>query len=214
MPLTAGARALSEAVSHPLAQHSRSVAELATVVAGELGLDDEARQDVEIAALMHDIGKLGLMDELIDKSEGLTAAELDLVRMHPLRGQEMLERVGGRLARVGRIVRACHERWDGRGYPDGLVGEEIPLAARIVFCCDAYDAMVSERPYSRPLTRSGAVAELWACAGTQFDPEVVAAVVRSLPQVADGTFGVSAAGAPSASEAADAGRGAMADPPR
>ena len=211
MPLTAGALALSEAVSHPLAQHSRAVAELAGAVASELGLDDETRQDLEIAALMHDIGKLGLMDELLDKPEGLTPGELELVRMHPVRGQEMLERAGGRFTQVGRIVRACHERWDGRGYPDGLAGEEIPLPARIVFCCDAYDAMVSERPYSQPLTRSRAVAELWACAGTQFDPEVVAAVVRSLPRVADGASTPRVSGDPSATDAAGAGLSAVAD---
>ena len=94
----------------------------------------------------------------------------------------MLDRVGGLLARVGEIVRSCHERWDGRGYPDGLAGEQIPLAARIVFACDAYNAMTTDRPYRAAMSREAAVAELRANTGTQFDPKVVAALIEVVEQ--------------------------------
>jgi HD-GYP domain-containing protein (c-di-GMP phosphodiesterase class II) len=99
------------------------------------------------------------------------------MRTHTLEGQRMLERVGGVLARVGVVVRASHERWDGSGYPDGLAGEAIPLAARIVSACDAYNAMTTDRSYRRALPTADAIAELERCAGTDFDPQVVAALV-------------------------------------
>jgi HD-GYP domain-containing protein (c-di-GMP phosphodiesterase class II) len=94
----------------------------------------------------------------------------------------MLDRVGGLLGRVGEIVRSCHERWDGAGYPDGLAGEEIPLAARIVFACDAYNAMTTDRPYRAAGTTEDAVAELVANTGTQFDPKVVTALINVVEQ--------------------------------
>jgi HD-GYP domain-containing protein (c-di-GMP phosphodiesterase class II) len=90
----------------------------------------------------------------------------------------MLDQVGGLLAEVGRIVRSCHERWDGAGYPDGLAGEEIPLAARLVCCCDAFSAMTTDRPYRLARSREAALDELHACSGTQFDPLVVEALAR------------------------------------
>ena len=94
----------------------------------------------------------------------------------------MLDRVGGLLGRVGEIVRSCHERWDGSGYPDGLTGEEIPLAARIVFCCDAYNAMTTDRAYRKAHVTGGGLAELRANAGTQFDPHVVGLCVAVVDQ--------------------------------
>ena len=97
---------------------------------------------------------------------------------HTIEGQLMLERVGGLLGEVGRLVRSCHERWDGRGYPDGLVGDETPRVARIVCCCDAFSAMTTDRPYRKALSLAEAFAELKACAGTQFDPAVVEALLR------------------------------------
>ena len=100
------------------------------------------------------------------------------MKTHTVEGQRMLERVGGVLAKVGVVVRASHERWDGGGYPDGLRGEEIPLASRIVSACDAYNAMTTDRSYRRALPISDAIAELERCSGTQFDPEVVRALVR------------------------------------
>jgi HD-GYP domain-containing protein (c-di-GMP phosphodiesterase class II) len=97
---------------------------------------------------------------------------------HTVEGQRMLQRVGGRLAEVGTVVRSCHERWDGGGYPDGLAGAEIPLAARIVCCCDAFSAMTTDRPYRKALSLDEALAELEANAGSQFDPDVVHSLLR------------------------------------
>ena len=104
---------------------------------------------------MHDVGKIAIPKEILNKPAKLTDEEFELMKSHTIEGQALLDRVGGRLARVGEIVRSCHERWDGRGYPDGLRGEEIPLAARIVFCCDAYSAMTTDRPYRAATTPRG-----------------------------------------------------------
>jgi len=160
------------------AQHSRSVVDLVDAVADELGVDRESRQELEFAAMLHDVGKIAIPKELLRKSSALTASEFEVVKSHTIEGQVLLDRIGGLLGRVGEIVRSCHERWDGRGYPDGLAGEEIPLAARIVFACDAFNAMTTDRPYRKALDRDAALKELEANAGMQFDPRVVAAVVH------------------------------------
>jgi putative nucleotidyltransferase with HDIG domain len=158
------------------ASHCRSVVELAVATAEELGLDARAQQELETAALLHDVGKIAIPKEILNKPAKLTDEEFELMKSHTVEGQALLDRVGGRLARVGEIVRSCHERWDGRGYPDGLRGEEIPLAARIVFCCDAYSAMTTDRPYRAAIAPEPALAELRANSGTQFEPLVVDAV--------------------------------------
>src|ERR687895_620187 len=160
------------------AQHSRSVVDLVDAVADELGVDRESRQELEFAAMLHDVGKISIPKELLRKPTGLTASEFEVIKSHTIEGQVILDRIGGLLARVGEIVRSCHERWDGRGYPDGLAGEEIPLAARGVFACDAYNAMTTDRPYRKALDRDAALKELHANAGMQFDPRVVAALVH------------------------------------
>jgi HD-GYP domain-containing protein (c-di-GMP phosphodiesterase class II) len=160
--------------------HQRAVAELAVAVADELGLGAAARKEVEMAAFLHDIGKVAIPETLLQRRGDLDAAERELVATHTIIGQRLLDSAGASLSGIGRIVRSCHERWDGTGYPDGLAGEDIPLAARIVACCDAYDAMISERPYSEAVTRARAIEELWSCAGTHFDPGVVAVFVRAL----------------------------------
>jgi HD-GYP domain-containing protein (c-di-GMP phosphodiesterase class II) len=157
-------------------QHSRSVVELVNSVADELGMDETGRQELEFAAMLHDVGKISIPKELLNKPAKLTQDEFELMKTHTIEGQFMLDRVGGLLARVGDIVRSCHERWDGAGYPDGLAGEEIPLQARIVFCCDAYHAMTSDRPYRAAMPKDAAIAELMKNAGTQFDAAVVAAL--------------------------------------
>ncbi|HEX5910583.1 MAG TPA: HD domain-containing phosphohydrolase [Thermoleophilaceae bacterium] len=100
------------------------------------------------------------------------------MKTHTVEGQFLLDRVGGLLGRIGEVVRSCHERWDGKGYPDGLKGEQIPLAARIVFVCDAYNAMTTDRPYRSAMSTQDALDELQANAGTQFDPTIVAALVE------------------------------------
>jgi hypothetical protein len=160
------------------ADHSRSVVELVNAVAEELDLDRDSRQELEFAALLHDIGKIAIPKEILNKPAKLTDEEFELIKTHTVEGQVMLDRVGGLLARVGRVVRSCHERWDGRGYPDGLTERQIPLAARIVFCCDAYSAMTTDRPYRAAMSRQEAVAELRENSGTQFDPYVAGALIR------------------------------------
>ncbi len=160
--------------------HSKQIVELVLEVAGEMGLDARARRDAELAALLHDVGKMRVPRELITKPSALTAAERTLIETHTIEGQVILDRVGGLLGEVGTIVRSCHERWDGKGYPDGLAGEQIPLVARVVACCDAYNAMTTDRPYRSALRPEDAVAELRVHAGTQFDPNVVEALMRVL----------------------------------
>jgi HD-GYP domain-containing protein (c-di-GMP phosphodiesterase class II) len=159
-------------------QHTRDVVELATTVAAELRVDGHTRRACEFGAMLHDVGKLRIPNSIIRKPGPLDDAEWEVMRTHTVEGQRMLERVGGVLAGIGIVVRASHERWDGTGYPDGLAGEEIPLAARIVSACDAFNAMTTDRPYRRALPLEIARAELASCAGTQFDPTVVAALLR------------------------------------
>jgi HD-GYP domain-containing protein (c-di-GMP phosphodiesterase class II) len=171
-----------EADDNYTAYHCRSVVELATAVGQELKMKPDELQELEIAALLHDVGKIAIPKEILNKPARLTEAEFELMKTHTLEGQALLDRIGGRLARVGTIVRSCHERWDGRGYPDGLLGEEIPLAARIVFCCDAYSAMTTNRPYRKAMSRVDAIEELRANAGSQFEPRLVDSLIRVLDE--------------------------------
>jgi HD-GYP domain-containing protein (c-di-GMP phosphodiesterase class II) len=157
--------------------HSRAVVELTLAVTDRLGLDATQRREAELVALLHDVGKVRIPAEIISKPGPLDEDERALMNTHTLEGERMLEQIGGLLGRVGRLVRSCHEHWDGRGYPDGLAGEEIPLAARIVCCCDAYNAMTTDRPYRRALPLAEAHAELVRSRGTQFDPSVVDALL-------------------------------------
>ena len=158
-------------------QHTQDVVELTVTVADRLGVDEETRRAAEFGALLHDVGKVAIPNEIINKPGPLDDAEWAIMKTHTIEGQRMLERVGGLLARVGLVVRASHERFDGGGYPDGLAGEAIPLAARIVSACDAYNAMTTDRSYRKALTTGVAIAELRANSGTQFDPQVVDALV-------------------------------------
>jgi HD-GYP domain-containing protein (c-di-GMP phosphodiesterase class II) len=164
------------------ASHSRSVVELVNAVADELGVAEQDRQELEFAAMLHDVGKISIPKEVLNKPSRLTEGEFELMKTHTIEGQFMLDRVGGLLGRVGEIVRSCHERWDGLGYPDGLAGEQIPFASRFVFCCDAYNAMTTTRVYRKAMSHEAAVAELEGNAGTQFDPKVVAALIRVVDQ--------------------------------
>jgi HD-GYP domain-containing protein (c-di-GMP phosphodiesterase class II) len=156
--------------------HSRNVLELSLAVADALRLDGATRREVEFTSLLHDIGKLRIPNSIIQKPGPLTPAERALIETHTLEGERILGQIGGFLGQIGRMVRSCHERWDGGGYPDGLTGERIPVAARIVSCCDAFDAITSDRPYRRARSTQFALGELAAGAGSQFDPAVVAAV--------------------------------------
>jgi HD-GYP domain-containing protein (c-di-GMP phosphodiesterase class II) len=158
-------------------RHSHDVVSLVLAVSDRMGLDANSRRDAELTALLHDVGKVTIPKSIIQKPGPLTAEERSLIEQHTLEGERMLDQVGGLLADVGRLVRSCHEHWDGRGYPDGLVGEEIPLVARIVCACDAWSAMTTDRCYRTALPHEAALAELRRCAGTQFDPRVVAVLI-------------------------------------
>ena len=164
------------------AHHSRSVLELVDAVADEIGIAEDSRQELEFAAMLHDVGKISIPKEILHKPSALTHAEFEVIKNHTIEGQFILDRVGGLLGRVGEIIRSCHERWDGCGYPDGLVGNDIPLASRIVFACDAYNAMTTDRPYRQALGSDVALDELRQHAGSQFDPGVVQALVKVIEE--------------------------------
>ena len=157
-----------------LEQHSSHVAELAVKVARRLGLAGEQLDEVSRAAQLHDVGKVGIPDAVLNKTTPLTDADWTLIHSHTILGERILHGAPA-LRAVARLVRASHERWDGRGYPDRLCGEEIPLGARIVSVCDAYEAMTADRSYRPALAHDMACRELVRCAGRQFDPAVVEA---------------------------------------
>jgi putative nucleotidyltransferase with HDIG domain len=157
--------------------HCKDVVNLALDVARELALDASGRLKVEFGALLHDIGKIAVPKEIVNKPGELSEREWEIIRTHTVEGQRMLQRVGGVMREVGQIVRSHHERWDGTGYPDRLRGEEIPVEARIIACCDAFNAMTTTRSYRTAMPQSVAIAELVKNAGTQFDPQVVDALI-------------------------------------
>jgi diguanylate cyclase (GGDEF)-like protein len=165
-----------EAKDEYTGDHARALAEMALAVGAEVGLSGERLKMLELAALFHDIGKIGVPSEIIRKPGPLTAGERTIVRRHPEIGEQILAPVPF-LQPIRRMVRACHERWDGKGYPDGLTGEGIPLEARIVFVCDAFHAMTTDRPYRSALPEGEAVRRLRRGAGKQFDPQIVEAFV-------------------------------------
>ena len=159
---------------------ARWITDTAVRVGVELGLDAAALKRLQLGALLHDIGKLGIPSAILGKPGPLTPAERDVVETHPALGERILAPIE-QLQEVRPIVRACHERWDGSGYPDGRAGEEIPVEARVIFACAAFHAMTAERPYRLRLQAEEALRELEEGAGTQFDPRVVEACLRVLP---------------------------------
>lgn len=157
-------------------KHSRDVVTLALKVGDALGIDARERREAELAALLHDVGKIRVPGEIINKPGPLTTTERAILDRHTIDGENMLGQIGGSFRRVAHLVRCSHEHFDGSGYPDGLIGPEIPLAARIVSCCDAFSAMTSDRPYRPALSTAAALDELRTNSGTQFDPVVVEAL--------------------------------------
>jgi len=158
--------------------HSQAVSWLAIQIAGQMGLSPAEIEEIRVAGLVHDIGKIHVPLRLLNKSDPLTAEESAIMKSHSAKGEEMLEPL--RMKAIGHIVRHHHERYDGTGYPDGLAGEKIPLAARIVAVAESFEDMLAELPYKSARTFEDALAELRNCSRTQFDPKIVIAFLNWL----------------------------------
>ena len=191
-PVMVTVTALAGAVDarHPTTVgHAEGVARLAAAIGAELGLDPARVEDLRVAGLLHDVGKIGISEEILVKDGPLSPSEWEEMRRHPEMGHRML--AGARLDVVRPWVLHHHERLDGTGYPEGLGGEDIPLEAKILAVADAFDAMVHDRPYRTAVGAPAAVAELRRCAGSQFDPDVVGALAdlleRGAPELSDDT---------------------------
>ena len=168
-----------EANDEYTSSHARWITDLALKVGEGLGLDGRALKRLELGALFHDIGKIGIPETILSKPGPLTDSERELVQKHPELGERIIAPID-RLEEVRPIVRHCHERYDGAGYPDRLMGEEIPIESRIIFVCDAYHAMTTDRPYRKRLSKEEALRRLEEAAGTQFDPRAVKVCQRVL----------------------------------
>jgi putative nucleotidyltransferase with HDIG domain len=160
-----------------VSSHASKVADYATAIAIELGLPPERMEPVRQAGFLHDIGKIGISEQVLHKPAKLTAEEYEYIKTHAALGGEFLEMCRG-LRHLAPFVRHHHEWWDGNGYPEGLAEENIPLEARILAVCDAAEAMASDRPYRKGMSLNEIIAEIEHCAGTQFDPVVAEAFVR------------------------------------
>jgi putative nucleotidyltransferase with HDIG domain len=179
-PLSRSAtKLLARLYERDLSTHGVAVANLAIGVGQELGLAEAETAATMRAAVFHDVGKLEIPRELLDSPRRLRPREWAVMRTHPERGARLVSAIGD-LASLAPVVRHHHERWDGDGYPDRLAGGAIPLGARIVFACDAFDAMTSPRAYRPTLSVDEALEEVRAGAGTQFDPVVAAALMTSV----------------------------------
>jgi diguanylate cyclase (GGDEF)-like protein len=165
-----------------LREHIESVGRLSTAVGRRMGMTAPELRELQQAAELHDVGKLAIPEEILEKPGPLTDREWEFVRRHTLIGARVVA-ASPDFNQIGEIIRSSHERYDGNGYPDALPGREIPLAARIIAVCDAFDAMTSARPYRSSKTRDQAIAELRRCAGTQFDPHVVSGLVHVLAEI-------------------------------
>jgi HD-GYP domain-containing protein (c-di-GMP phosphodiesterase class II) len=181
-----GLAAALEAKDHYTAEHGESIGAMAIAVGRTLSLPLTRLRRLEYAAVLHDIGKIGIPLDILNKPGRLTEEEFAVMATHTVIAERIVSRIES-LRDLGPILRAAHERWDGRGYPDGLAGEAIPLEARIIFVCDAYHAMTSDRPYREALTPDQAQAEVAAGSGSQFDPAVASAFLGVLPAVAGTT---------------------------
>jgi putative nucleotidyltransferase with HDIG domain len=170
-----------DAKDHYTQGHSQSVARLGSQIARRIGWDDPQVEEIRLAGILHDIGKIGVPEALLNKPTRLTAEEYEVLKTHASLGGKILEPLRVKsIERIRSIVRHHHEFFDGTGYPDQLSGEDIPPGARILTIADAYDTMISDRTYKRGRSVEDAVAELRRCSGTQFDGELVAAFVTTL----------------------------------
>jgi response regulator RpfG family c-di-GMP phosphodiesterase/signal transduction histidine kinase len=174
--------------------HSSRVTEFCLAIAASMGLDERERQDLEMSAVLHDVGKIAIPEKILNKKTPLTDEEFAIIRRHPVIGETILKPVV-ELQTVARIVRHHHERYDGQGYPDGLKGQAIPVGARIMAVADAYDAITSSRPYRDYESRNFALKEITRCSGKQFDPEVVEHFLEVAKGLAIEKFGAPGAGA-------------------
>ena len=181
--ITRAVAELVEALRHHhlgTADHSNRLASQCRLVGEELQLPPDVLFEVELVAILHDIGKLAVPAEILDLARPLNSRERAVVRSHTIRGAEILAEISG-LAHLAPLVRSSHERWDGTGYPDRLAGPRIPLHARVVFTVDAYDAMTNDRPYRLALEHGEARRRIAAASGSAFDPAVVRALLTAMP---------------------------------
>ena len=160
--------------------HSLRVTLYSMILACELGLDDDYMEDIEIAGLLHDIGKIAMPKSILCKNGALTDEEFMIMKSHPIRGEKIVINIK-KLQMISEWVKSHHEKWDGTGYPDALKGERIPLPGRIIALADTYDAMTSTRPYRTALPHDVAVNEIKRCSGTQFDPQLAELFVKVAP---------------------------------
>ncbi|GHO95729.1 hypothetical protein KSF_057770 [Reticulibacter mediterranei] len=172
-------QAFLSSYDHNTYEHAYRIAGTALEVAYSLDLTEEDAGLIYLSALLHDIGKAAIPSAILQKRGPLDEGEQQVMRLHPQIGQHMLAQAGGVFSRLADIVVAHHERWDGQGYPFGLAGEDIPLAGRILAVVDSFDAMTSERAYQEPQSMAVAYAEVERCAGSQYDPRVVAAFLSA-----------------------------------
>jgi len=166
------------------ARHSMRVTRLSMLLADAMGLSSDEKYFLELSAWMHDVGKIGVPDHILIKPSRLTPEEFEVMKIHPVKGGEIVGEIE-ELIRVADVIRHHHERLDGRGYPDGLRGEAIPLLSRVIFIADTFEAMTTDRSYRRGLTREHAFAELCSHAGSQFDPDLVELFVSKIESLPD-----------------------------
>jgi HD-GYP domain-containing protein (c-di-GMP phosphodiesterase class II) len=170
-----------EAQDEYTASHARSLTDMVLEVGSELGIEGKDLKRLELGALFHDIGKIGIPSDILRKPGKLSDEEWAIIKMHPELGEKILAPID-RLADVRPIVRHCHEHYDGTGYPDKLQGSQIPIESRIILVCDAFDAMTTDRSYRKALPIAEACRRLNEASGGQFDPEIVAAFMRCVPR--------------------------------